>query len=169
MAKQDDWARITLRLPPDVYEQLMAAVANSPVSLNAEIVSRLQASLDAPTKADDQGAPNHFEQYAAAIASSAAQQAVEGATMMLMGHFGALVGNQKRMAAWQAGRSHFEAGGDRDENPHSAGSASAVDWQAGFTYAGMLKDQNSDLIPSEPELVRKPRKGSRASKAASQG
>lgn len=43
MAKQDDWVRITLRIPPNLhYDLLQAAGANS---LNAEIVTRLEATF----------------------------------------------------------------------------------------------------------------------------
>ena len=43
VAKQDDWARITLRIPGALHEQLVAAAG--PKSLNAEIVERLQDSI----------------------------------------------------------------------------------------------------------------------------
>lgn len=49
MAKQDDWVRLTVRMPPELYEQLQAIVASGPRSMNAEIVSRLQQTLDAPS------------------------------------------------------------------------------------------------------------------------
>ncbi|MBS7741421.1 MULTISPECIES: hypothetical protein [unclassified Chelatococcus] len=44
MAKQDDYIRITLRLPQDVHRRLIEAAG--PRSLNAEIVTRLQNTLD---------------------------------------------------------------------------------------------------------------------------
>lgn len=43
MAKQDDWIRITLRLPGDLHERLVEAAASS--SMNAEIVERLSDSF----------------------------------------------------------------------------------------------------------------------------
>jgi len=43
MAKQDDFVRITLRLPPDLHKQLIEAAGAS--SLNAEIVARLERSF----------------------------------------------------------------------------------------------------------------------------
>lgn len=46
MAKQDDWVRLTVRLPPDVYARLNEIVAAGPNSMNAEIVARLEASLE---------------------------------------------------------------------------------------------------------------------------
>lgn len=46
MAKQDDWTRITLRLPPDLHQRLSsAAEANS---LNAVIVAALEEKYPAP-------------------------------------------------------------------------------------------------------------------------
>lgn len=43
MAKQDDWIRITLRLPSDLHSKLSDAAENS--SMNAEIVERLTDSF----------------------------------------------------------------------------------------------------------------------------
>lgn len=43
MAKQDDYVRITLRLPPDLHEALLKHAASK--SLNAEIVERLSKSM----------------------------------------------------------------------------------------------------------------------------
>lgn len=40
MAKQDDWVRITLRLPPELHEQLKERAGAG--SLNAEIVEALE-------------------------------------------------------------------------------------------------------------------------------
>ena len=45
MAKQDDWVRLTVRLPPDVHARLSDAVAVGANSMNAEIVERLQFSF----------------------------------------------------------------------------------------------------------------------------
>ena len=42
-AKQDEWKRITLRLPPELYDALWSRARIG--SLNAEIVSRLEASV----------------------------------------------------------------------------------------------------------------------------
>lgn len=47
MAKQDDWVRLTVRLPPEVYARLTETVATGPNSMNAEIVSRLEFSFSA--------------------------------------------------------------------------------------------------------------------------
>lgn len=49
MAKQDDWVRLTVRMPPDLYERLQAIVASGPLSMNAEIVARLERTLRPPT------------------------------------------------------------------------------------------------------------------------
>lgn len=46
MAKQDEWVRLTVRLPPDLYERLTSKTAQGGASMNAEIVARLQTSLD---------------------------------------------------------------------------------------------------------------------------
>jgi hypothetical protein len=43
MAKQDEFVRITLRLPPDLHEKLAAAAGSR--SMNAEIVARIQHSF----------------------------------------------------------------------------------------------------------------------------
>lgn len=48
MAKQDDWARITLRLPADLHAKLVAAAATA--SLNNEIVDRLYESFEKPSQ-----------------------------------------------------------------------------------------------------------------------
>lgn len=47
LAKQDDWARITLRLPQWLHDDLVEAAKNE--SLNAHIVQRLQDSLEGRT------------------------------------------------------------------------------------------------------------------------
>lgn len=44
MAKQDDWLRITLRIPPDLHENLVGNLRGQ--SLNADIVARLWQSLE---------------------------------------------------------------------------------------------------------------------------
>ncbi len=44
MAKQDDWQKITLRMPSDLHRRLVDATGAN--SLNAEIVERLRKSLD---------------------------------------------------------------------------------------------------------------------------
>jgi hypothetical protein len=44
MAKQDDWVRITLRLPPELHEMLVGQAGAG--SLNAEIVERLIKSVE---------------------------------------------------------------------------------------------------------------------------
>ncbi|MDK8874413.1 Arc family DNA-binding protein [Paracoccus sp. SSJ] len=46
MAKQDDWARITLRLPRELHEKLNIALDETNRSMNAEIVARLTESLE---------------------------------------------------------------------------------------------------------------------------
>lgn len=51
MAKQDDWIRITLRLPGDLHLKLVEAAANS--SMNAEIVSRLEATFETAKGPDE--------------------------------------------------------------------------------------------------------------------
>ncbi|AZV00280.1 Arc family DNA-binding protein [Paracoccus kondratievae] len=45
MAKQDDWIRITLRLPRELHEKLTGALDDTNRSMNAEIVSRLEQSF----------------------------------------------------------------------------------------------------------------------------
>lgn len=52
MAKQDDYIRLTIRLPKDLHEALVTRTANAPHSLNVEIVKRLAQSLlsELPTK-----------------------------------------------------------------------------------------------------------------------
>jgi DNA-binding FadR family transcriptional regulator len=48
MAKQDDWVRVTLRIPMDLHAKLVHASANS--SMNAEILNRLEHSFDEETR-----------------------------------------------------------------------------------------------------------------------
>ena len=43
MAKQDDYARYTIRIPADLYERLKEAAGEK--SVNAEIIARLQGSF----------------------------------------------------------------------------------------------------------------------------
>ncbi len=50
MATQDDYQRITVRLPPDIHEKLTQAANSSAKSVNAEIVSRLEASFEAEAR-----------------------------------------------------------------------------------------------------------------------
>lgn len=54
MAKQDDWSRITLRLPRDLHEVLVDRAGVK--SLNAEIVERLERSLSQPNPERDNAA-----------------------------------------------------------------------------------------------------------------
>jgi len=44
MAKQDDYVRITLRIPPDLHAKLVERAGTK--SLNAEILERLEASIE---------------------------------------------------------------------------------------------------------------------------
>ncbi|WP_448953079.1 toxin-antitoxin system HicB family antitoxin [Labrys neptuniae] len=44
MAKQDEWARITLRIPPELHAKLMEAAKAT--SMNAEIISRLEQTFN---------------------------------------------------------------------------------------------------------------------------
>jgi len=46
MAKQDDWVRITVRIPPELHEKLLHAGVLENRSLNAEIIERLKDSFD---------------------------------------------------------------------------------------------------------------------------
>lgn len=43
MAKQDDFVRITVRIPPELYERLRSSARAT--SINAEIVERLSSTL----------------------------------------------------------------------------------------------------------------------------
>ncbi|WP_271896290.1 Arc family DNA-binding protein [Candidatus Phyllobacterium onerii] len=44
MAKQDEWTRITLRIPPELHEKLTEAARTS--SMNAEIIRRLEYTIE---------------------------------------------------------------------------------------------------------------------------
>ena len=46
MAKQDEWKRITLRLPTELYDRI--AGADTPASINARIVEALEQHYPAP-------------------------------------------------------------------------------------------------------------------------
>lgn len=48
MARQDDYIRTALRVPPDLHAKLHKAADENATSFNAEIVARLTASFDAP-------------------------------------------------------------------------------------------------------------------------
>lgn len=45
MATQDDYQRITVRIPPELHAQLTDAARDTSKSVNAEIVGRLEASF----------------------------------------------------------------------------------------------------------------------------
>lgn len=45
MAKQDDWVRLTVRIPPELHDKLQTAVTVGPNSMNAEIIARLDESF----------------------------------------------------------------------------------------------------------------------------
>ncbi len=47
MATQDDYIRTALRVPPDLHAQIHGAAKENNRTFNAEIVARLQASLEA--------------------------------------------------------------------------------------------------------------------------
>lgn len=49
MATQDDYIRTALRVPPDLHKQIHRAAFVATRTFNAEILSRLQASFDAPS------------------------------------------------------------------------------------------------------------------------
>lgn len=64
MARQDDYIRTALRLPPDMHKALHESADASGKSFNAEIIARLQASFTEPAHGVDRDA---------AIASSTAE------------------------------------------------------------------------------------------------
>lgn len=64
MARQDDYIRTALRLPPDMHKALHESADASGKSFNAEIIARLQASFAEPTQGVDRDV---------AIASSTAE------------------------------------------------------------------------------------------------
>ncbi|MBY0299838.1 MAG: hypothetical protein K2X71_28010 [Methylobacterium sp.] len=45
MAKQDDYVRITLRIPAELHHRLVEAVADRPHSMNAEIIQCIERGL----------------------------------------------------------------------------------------------------------------------------
>lgn len=45
MAKQDDYIRITARIPPEVHDALVELAKKSERSLNGELVARLQIAI----------------------------------------------------------------------------------------------------------------------------
>lgn len=73
MAKQDDWVRLTVRMPPELYERLADTVARGPLSMNAEIVDRLENSF----ASDHAVNQNQFERSAKQIAYEAATEAAK--------------------------------------------------------------------------------------------
>jgi hypothetical protein len=46
MPLQDEYVRTSLRLPPDLHEQLLAAASKADRSLNDELIARLKESFD---------------------------------------------------------------------------------------------------------------------------
>jgi len=53
MAKQDDYMRYTIRVPQELYDHMQTAANNSGRSINAEIIARLEDSLNKPRKRPD--------------------------------------------------------------------------------------------------------------------
>jgi hypothetical protein len=45
MATQDEWTRVTIRIPPTLHERLQDAAATDNRSMNAEIIARLTATF----------------------------------------------------------------------------------------------------------------------------
>ena len=45
MATQDNYTRITLRMPKDLHERLASLAEETSKSMNAEIIGRLEASV----------------------------------------------------------------------------------------------------------------------------
>lgn len=52
MARQDDYIRTALRLPPDMHKALHDSADASGKSFNAEIIARLQASFEEPAQGE---------------------------------------------------------------------------------------------------------------------
>ncbi|TDX77743.1 Arc-like DNA binding dprotein [Neorhizobium sp. R1-B] len=65
MAKQDDYARYTIRIPKDVYSALEEAASAANRSVNAEIVERLSYAVEHPR--------SHYELLLAKLHSLASQ------------------------------------------------------------------------------------------------
>jgi hypothetical protein len=58
MAKQDDYVKTALRLPPALHASLTRSAAERGRSLNAEFVARLERSFEAPSEGNDQQLEN---------------------------------------------------------------------------------------------------------------
>ena len=52
MAKQDSYARVSIRIPPELYGKLQEAAGDK--SLNAEIIARLESTFPAEEQTDEE-------------------------------------------------------------------------------------------------------------------
>ena len=55
MATQDDYIRVTLRIPKDLHSQLADAAEETSKSMNAEIIARLNGSFGSQDSAIERG------------------------------------------------------------------------------------------------------------------
>lgn len=81
MARQDDYIRTALRLPPDIHKALHDSADASGKSFNAEIIARLQASFAQDEAAFVAGFNEESERRAQSRVAAGAQQVAE-----TMGH-----------------------------------------------------------------------------------
>lgn len=125
MAKQDDWARITLRLPGRLHDQLTGAIADKAQSLNAEIVERLQASFVGQAFVAH---ANRAEDELLRRAAAEAEAIVRDMDTVL----GPIDSD-----AWRAGAYSYleEPIGKRSTNPYAADTPQHASWLAGRAFA----------------------------------
>ncbi len=88
MAPEDDFVRITLRIPARLHQQLTDAAAKKR-SMNAEIISRLEGSFEQASGPDD---AKSFQEVATDAAHKAAEAAVV-TVLTLFGEMKALTGS----------------------------------------------------------------------------
>lgn len=87
MGKQDDYTRITLRLPAEIHTRLNTSCERTKRSMNAEIITRLERSLsdqeelEATEKTDDgEGLEELMDKIIGTIANVAIKRAFLGGT-----------------------------------------------------------------------------------------
>jgi hypothetical protein len=85
MARQDDYIRITLRIPAALHVRLLETCERTNRSMNAEIITRLERSLDdqdalvaIEQEDDDEGLEELIDKVIGSIANLAIKRAFKG-------------------------------------------------------------------------------------------
>ena len=129
--KTRDQSKFMVRMPDGMRERIAEQATANNRSMNAEVVARLQASLDGL----EQGLElNAFERFAADHAKATALEALEAFMATLPKSPAA------NPAAYQAGAEAYDAFGaaGRSRNPYPPKTKDFASWEAGFTYEAAI-------------------------------